>query len=239
MPPRGEPLPEDYTDDFPYELSYAAVQGKNLTRGWWAEYNPNRKEDNDEDSEMSDFETKFKAAEERERKELAAKKKPLASKSTNATVVKAAPGTMKAKSAATALAGRSVRTGRPTSTTAPKARQPLGAASRPLTTTKRAPIFDRANPRFTAAKAASNNTIGYSKGRVVSANRRPLSDIHDAPKAAEPKADKTSLAELLQLASVDINDGDDDLLGPSSNGLDVLSDDDEPEVFQLDAPQEL
>ncbi|EME39198.1 hypothetical protein DOTSEDRAFT_66253 [Dothistroma septosporum NZE10] len=242
MPPRGEPLPEDYTDDFPYELSYAAVQGKNLTRGWWSEYDPNRKEDNDDDSELSDFDQKFKAAEERERKELAAKKKPLASKSTNATVVKAAPGTMKAKSAATALGSRSTKMGPPTfsaPTAATKARQPFGAVNKPLTETKRAPIFDRTNPRFTAAKAASNSTIGYSKGRVVSANRRPLTDIHAAPKVEEPKEDKTSLAELLQLGSVHINDGDDDLLGRSNNGSDLLEDDDEPEVFQLDVPQDL
>ena len=125
-----------------------------------------------------------------------------------------------------------------TSATATKARQPFGAANKPLVSAKKAPMFDRANPRFTAAKAASNSTIGYSKGRVVSANRRPLVNIHAAPKAAERKEEKTSLAELLQLGSLDINDGDDDL-GSSNNGLDVLEDDEEPEVFQLDAPQDL
>ncbi|KAF2166449.1 hypothetical protein M409DRAFT_23089 [Zasmidium cellare ATCC 36951] len=235
MPPREVPKEEDYDDICPRDRDYSMLKGKNLTRGWLSEYLP-KKEDNGDDDELSDFEEKYQKAVEREKKELAAKKRPLSSKGTNATGSKAAPATMRAQNAASAL---SSRPSKPlvrkfgASTTAAKARQPMTSSS---TATKK-PIFEKGNPRFTAAKAASNSTIGYSKGRVVSAHRRPLSDIHSQP---EPKEEKTTLDQLLNLGSMEIADEDADLgLTSPNKGIDQLVEDDEPEVFQLEPPQEI
>lgn len=239
MAPRGVPKQEDYEDIWPRDRDYSMLQGKNLTRGWLSEYMP-RKEDNGEDSELSDFEERYQEAVEREKKELAAKKRPLAAKSTNATELKAAPTTMKAQNAASAL---STRPKKPVisefaaPTTAAKARTPAGSS---CSLTAKKPIFDKGNPRFTAAKAASNSTIGYSKGRVVSAHRRPLSQVYAQPSKAEPTEQKTTVGELLNLGSMEIADEDADLGFNSPNrGLDQLMEDDEPEVFQLDPVQDL
>ncbi|KAK4500192.1 hypothetical protein PRZ48_008378 [Zasmidium cellare] len=233
MPPREVPKEENYDDICPRDRDYSMFQGKNLTRGWLSEYLP-KKEENGEDDELSDFAEKYQKAVEREKKELAAKKRPLSSKGANTSGLKAASTTIKAQHAASALSNRTSKPsvpkfGAPSAST--KARQPTTSS----TATKK-PIFDKGNPRFTAAKAASNSTIGYSKGRVVSAHRRPLSDIHSKP---EPAEEKTTFDQLLSLGSMEIADEDADLGVTSSNkGLDDLVED-EPEVFQLDPPQEI
>lgn len=234
MPPREAPKEENYDDIWPRDRDYSMFQGSNMTRGWLSEYLP-EKEDNVDDDELSDdFEEKYKKAVEREKKEAAAKKRPLTSKGTN-TALKATPPTMRAQHAASALSSRSSKpaaANTSTSTTSAKTRQPTG------TSASRKPMFDKGNPRFTAAKAASNSTIGYSKGRVVSAHRRPLSDVHSQPPKQEPE-EKVTLDELLNLDSMEIADEDADLgSGLTNQGLDQLTED-EPEVFQLDPPEEI
>lgn len=95
-----------------------------------------------------------------------------------------------------------------------------------------------ANPRHTAARVASNTTLGYSKGRSVSAaTRRPLGDIHkkdDVKPAATqmPFGGGTTLDQLLGLSLVDQDDNDDlgaKPLAEMDEYEDALAD------FQLDA----
>lgn len=238
MPPREVPLPDIDEDIWPQDRQLTMFEGKNLTRGWWSEYAPDRHKTED-DPELSDYEENIRQCEERQKQEAEATKAkaaPLVNKSTNRVPLKTAPTTKKSHDAASASASRAANPV-PSRLTAPtaasKARQP--------TTTVRKPISDRGNPRFTAAKAASNSTIGYSKGRVVSAHRKPLADIHIKPaKSEEASKEKSFLDDLLSLGSIDIADGREDLgLTGSNDTPDPLMQDDEEEIFQLDPVEEL
>lgn len=236
MPSREVPLPEDFEDIWPRNRDYSALKGNNLTRGWYAGFAPHEEDD---DSELSDFDEKCRQAEERNKKELQAKRAS-ASRATSCstTGAKPAPTTVRAQSAASALGSR---LNKPTtkssnaSTVATKVRNPAVAS----TTSQKKPMFDRGNPRFTAAKVASNSTIGYSKGRAVSSARRPLSDTYTQPGGGaptKPVEKKSTLDHLLSLGSLEIEDeGADPASSDANAAFDLLvEDDDEPEVFQLD-----
>ncbi|CAK3843610.1 Hypothetical predicted protein [Lecanosticta acicola] len=241
MPPREVPLP-DYPDDIvPHDRTYTQFEGKNLTRGWYSAFAPQR---DPEEPDLSDYEEQLRKCEEREKKEQQkAKAIPMGTKSTTSQALRAKPTTLKAQNAASALASKpATKPGASRlTTTAAAAKAKVPASSH---ATKKQPMFERANPRFTAAKAASNSTIGYSKGRVVSANRRPLNEIHskqqdNAP--AETPRERNTLDDLLRIGTMDVS-GDNGDLGFSTSDGDLgglVDDEEEPEVFQLDPVEEL
>ena len=249
MPPRGTPLPDHPDDDcWQHDRTYPQFEGKNLTKGWWSEFQPQK--DGSED-ELSDFEEKLKKVEEKERKAAEAKK-VLADKSTNGglqtrkpAVKERPPSTLSSRTAASALS--SAPKARPTPsfaapTASAKARHPPALASRKPTGTISAP----GNARHTAAKVASNTTLGYAKGRQVSATaRKPLSDIYSKPTAGEavkkasptkmPFGGGTTLDDLLGLQSLTVNDDADEDLGDfGGKAAPALDEEDELADFQLE-----
>lgn len=240
MPPRETPLPDDFDHIWPADRTYPQFEGQNLTRGWYSAFAPQKDPD---EPYLSDFEEKLRKCEEnQEREKQKAKVAPLGKKSTNA---QAKPTTMKAQNAASALASRPAAAKKPgipsfaASTAATKARQPANST----VASKKHPMFDRGNPRFTAAKAASNSTIGYSKGRVVSANRRPLNEIHTKPQEDKQTEERYTLDDLLGLGTMDLS-GDSPGMGCDNCAAELgakglFDDDEEEEVFHLDPMEDL
>nr|POE63283.1 hypothetical protein CFP56_04186 [Quercus suber] len=240
MPPREVPLP-DHPDDWPADRTYQQFEGRNLTRGWTAINQPCKDEDAED---LSDLDTKLKKFEEREKNKRAQAKHTFletkgAQKSGQDTLVSVNKALgLDPRGAALALSsnGTTRRYASPTIST--KSRGPsVLAEKRTMGVTSRL-----GHVQHTAAKVASNTTLGYSKGRAVSANtRRPLSDIHREPSANNgtskfspmkmPFGTGSTLDELLGLASVDDDDNDDDdddddadtLIG-STPAIDVLDD---------------
>jgi hypothetical protein len=173
MPPRGVPLP-DHPDDWPIDRTYPQFEGKNLTRGWLSEFAP-IKDDNED--ELAELNAKIKRIE-----ELNAKKKTQQAKKTTGMrtspmqktnrdplTAKPAQG-LSSKSAASALSSST----KPSLGKAAKTPAPSALASKKTMPSIVAP----GNPRHTAAKVASNSTLGYSKGRAVSAStRKPLTGL--------------------------------------------------------------
>lgn len=212
-------------------------EGNNLTRGWWSEFAPKRDED---EPDLSDYEEKLRKCDKRNKAERQKQVKATAAlpKKAGGPGPRSAPSIQQAHKAASALSrgASQVTTSRTAAPTASAKAQVVQPG------TKR-PMFDRGNPRFTAAKAASNSTIGYSKGRVVSATRRPMLDLHAAPGPTNnsDKLDtKDILNQLLNIGSLDIDDDRADLgFDDTACGLDLLVHDEEPEVFQLDPVQHL
>ncbi|EME80380.1 uncharacterized protein MYCFIDRAFT_78121 [Pseudocercospora fijiensis CIRAD86] len=223
MAPREVPMKDDYEDFWPNELNLDVLKGTNLTRGWWGEYGPRKDED---DSELSDFGEKCRKLEEVQEK---GKKAKSAAKPVSRT---AAPPTIRAQNAASALGSKTTVPRFAAPTTAAKARQPISSS----TTTAKKPTPSLSNPRFAAAKAASNTTLGYSKGRAVSASaRRPLSDIHAKRQntaSKEPEKAITSLDELLGLKLETAEDDEDD---DDPFAVPEVASEEEEEVFQLDS----
>jgi hypothetical protein len=112
-----------------------------------------------------------------------------------------APSSLSAKRAASALSRSSSSTAlgprfaAPTATAAARSRpvntQPL--SGKPLT----APTVS--STRHAAATVTSRNTLGYARGRAVSAaSRRPLPTIHDKPATPTEKRTRTLLENLIQ-----------------------------------------
>lgn len=239
MAPREVPLNNDPDDILPLPMNLNALKGNNLTKGWWSEYNG--KEENDEDSELSDFEEKVKKAEAERKRWDASKTKPATSKLTTKVPLKAAPTTVRAQNAASALGSKKPAVPSFAAPTA-MAKARLAGSTVPAGR-KPAPIAG--NPRFAAAKAASNSTIGYSKGRSITASTRPpLSSIHSRPQAVKKVEElkRSTLDDLANFGAMDLDeeDGGDLGLGKSrSNGLDALPDNDEEDVFQLDPVEDL
>jgi hypothetical protein len=230
MPPREIPLP-DYPDEvWPHNREYPELQAKNFMRSWWSEHARQAAEDDD-----SDFEERYRKAVAEERQRDKAKLE-----SSGVT----------ARDAASALSHSSQPARRrPASnfaapTIAAKARQPA--------VIKKPSPIDR-HPRFTAAKAASNSTIGYSKGRAVSSSStRSLGDIHVRPVSAAtgpaPLKDivpdevkNRALQTSLKLSELFITDDDDgNALNFPSVVKSVDHDDfDELDDFQLDPIEEI
>jgi hypothetical protein len=203
MPPRSIPLRDHELDEeiFPHDRDLSCLQGRNLTRGWYSEYAQPRK--NDDEGELSDFAEKLKKAE-RKRKQVATAK----------------VGTVKARGAVGALSntktlgGAALRGGE---------RKPITTAmGKPSTMRGAAPV----NSRFAAAKVASNSTIGYSKGRVVS--RPKLNAV------VQPEKKTTALDDLLTgFGDLGIDDEEADMLG-LGGGQEIRGEDEDEEVFQLE-----
>jgi hypothetical protein len=241
MPPRGVPLPDHDDELLAAELDFTVLQGKNLTRGWYSEYG-SKKEDEDDDSELSDFEERVRQIEAAQKKTVEAKKRtvPATVQTLGTLGSRVAPGTIRAKHAASALATKSTnpKSAYVAPTASARARQPTIASSSVFRKKPTPP--PTGNPRFTAAKVASNSTIGYSKGRAVSASAgRPLSSFHSRPIVAKADpAEKTSLADLLGLKTLHIEDDEDADFGLSGM-IDVFAGEEEDDVFQLDAVQDI
>ena len=235
MPPREIPLP-DHPEDWPLDQSYPQFQRKNLTRGWYSEFAPKR--DDGDDSEMSDFDEKVRKfekdqAEKKAKQHAVIKSKPVPTKRN--PLAERAPPTLAARKASSALGSRapSVRSfAAPTAST--KARVPGMLASKK-------PVVGSitGNTRHAAARAASNTTLGYSRGRAVSGAARRLDDIHKKPETRPsgsqlPFGDgNTSLDQLLGLSLED--DRDDDDLGGKKNVR--FAEVEALDEFQLEVPE--
>ncbi|KAK0882148.1 hypothetical protein LTR87_004103 [Friedmanniomyces endolithicus] len=234
MAPRGVPLP-DHPDDWPHDRTYPQFEGENLTRGWWAEFG------------CGDFDEKVKQVEARQRTRQAAGK-------VRSAAVERHPATIRARGAASALSTAALPKQRSTPgfaapTAAAKARLPTApVVKRSLSTHTTAP----GNMRHTVAKVASNTTLGYSKGRAVSASaRQPLSAVHAKPAAGrdgareiamEAKVRSTTLDELLGIGRLSVSDepeAEDGLSGfDGDGGAPVLDLDDGLDDFQLASVEE-
>lgn len=245
MPPREVPLNNDPDDILPLSMNLNALKGKNLTKGWWSEYSG--KGENDEDSELSDFEEKVRKAEAEHKKRDAQKLKPAtkpsAGRAATAGPTKFAPTTVQARKAASVLSSRHTTKAAVPSFTAPTAMAKARLAGS-IMPAGRKPAPALGNSRFPAAKAASNSTIGYSKGRSVSATTRPpLSNLSSQPQAKSKveEPNRGTLDDLAGFGTMGLDDDEDgDLgLGVNRSGLDVLLDDEEEELFQLDPVEDL
>lgn len=237
MPPREVPLP-DYPDDWPHDRTYPQFEGANLTRGWWSEFAPKN-----DPEELSDFEEKINQLKERERREKAQQAKKSTPAKTTALqktsrdpLTAKAPQTLKAKHAASALANTTRAPvpsfAAPTSTS--QSRMPSSISSKKSTGASKTPVAP-GNSRHNAARAASNSTLGYSKGRAVSgAARSSITGTKggENPISEERKASpmKTSLDDLFPGAR---ETGDD-----MDGGVPVFEVVDGLDDFQLD-PVEL
>lgn len=243
MPPRGVPLP-DYPDDWPHDRAYPQLEGPNLTRGWAAEFfpPPSHYADDDDNDGLGDFNAKLKKVEEREARAkkiaAAAKAKQITKKDVPVVVSGGsgggmrAPSTLKSRDAASALS----------STNVPRFAAPTLAARARHDPAKKVVLAGAGNTRHTAAKVASNNTLGYSKGRAVSATaRNPLANVHAPLKAGEavPAKMPFTLEDLLGLGELELGEGDEKLGedgGMGALGLgDLVEEDEEAPLFQLDA----
>ncbi|KAK5133662.1 hypothetical protein LTR08_007516 [Meristemomyces frigidus] len=254
MPPRGVPLPDLPEDDWPTDKTFPQFEGGNLVRGWWSEFK-GRKDGGEE--ELSDFEEKVRQAEARqvagERKTAAlAEKKDVQQRVRKpAAAMPRAPSTLKSRNAASALSSTSTTTANTTRATpsfaAPTAAAKARLPSAPLASRKPTPL---ASARHTSAKAASNTTLGYSAGRAVSAGARkpqlagvfrqePMTGyevVKKAPVASDVFGGPTKLEELLGMVALGLGDeSGEEGLGGLGGEIDCEEEDEEDEVFQLQA----
>lgn len=249
MPSREIPLP-DHPDDWPHDRTYPQFEGNNLTRGWWSEFS--QQKGDDDDTDFSDFEEKLKQVEKREKLERqstqqSAKKSSTAKsnglqKTTSDPLRARPPSTLTSKNAASALSTQAKTPKTPSfaaPTAAAKSRLPSTLASKkPSSITQQA----TGNLRHGAARVASNSTLGYSKGRAVSASSKSgvarasgLQTVLASDRRTSPM--KTSLDDLFDMTeSLRIHDSGD---GEAVGSGDVKTDDDELAGFQLDAVVEL
>lgn len=82
------------------------------------------------------------------------------------------------------------------------------------------------NSRHAAARAASNTTLGYSKGRAVSSASRRLEDIHKKPQDVAPGLQLPFLGLSLE------DNREDGIVGEVD-----AHEEDALDEFQLDAPE--
>ncbi|KAK0937589.1 hypothetical protein LTR29_010811 [Friedmanniomyces endolithicus] len=246
MAPRGIPL-SDHPDDWPHDRTYPQFEGENLTRGWWAEFGGEGK-GVASDEEMSDFDEKVKQVEARQRARDAAG-------NVRGNAAERHPTTVRARGAASALSAaipqkQRITPGFAAPTAAAKARLPTNpVAKKHLSNSTTAPGN---NARHTVAKVASNTTLGYSKGRAVSASaRQPLSAVHAKPAAGrdgarevsmEAKERSTTLDEFLGMGRLSVSEETEPEDGLSESdrngGVPILDLDDGMDEFQLASVEE-
>jgi hypothetical protein len=236
MPPREIPLP-NHPEDWPLDQNYPQFQGKNLTRGWYSEFASKR--DEDDDSEMSDFDEKVQKlekeqADRRAKQHAVVRAKPVPT--ARNPLANRAPGTVAARKAFSALGSR--QTG-PRSFAAPTA---ATKARVPSMMTARKPIVGSTmtgNTRHAAARAASNTTLGYCRGRTASGAARHVDEVHKKPENKPTGSQMsfgggtTTLDQLLGLSLED--DREDDDLGSRIKAC--SGEDDDFDDFQLDVPE--
>ena len=205
MPPKEVPLPENYDEDMPpIDWNFPALEGANFTRGWLAHY-----ENPIEDDGRTRGEREFEEGLARDNKlrdekfdkmwsEMMAKedeeldhhfgikrespKKPAPKAALPKQSKTPAPSTIKARSAAAALAPA---TEKQPSFAAPTAAAKSRLPSSILPGRKLAkPIANPSAARDARATAASRSTIGYAQGRLnkaAASPRKPLSNVTRPP----------------------------------------------------------
>lgn len=224
MPPREIPMIDHELDTeiFPRNRDLSCLEGKNLTRGWWGEYAPQQQKD--DEGELSDIGEQIKELERKKKAQEGVDSKKIAK-----------VGSARAKSAVGALAKRETTVNGVRDSRKPLSALPTTAAriaaAKPIA---RSGLPAPGNPRFTAAKVASNSTIGYSKGRVVS--RPKIGIMGTRSVAGENKT--TTIADLLTgFGDLGINDEEADALGLGGWGEfkgEEEEEDSAGEVFQLE-----
>jgi len=216
MPPREVPLP-DYPDDiWPHDRVYPQLQKGDLTRGWWAVYS----EKVDDDAELSDLGEKLRAFDTKGRRKGNHGPNDQAQQPTRGAHAssKPIPKSLRAKDASAMLSSKPKQAAVPNyaaNTFAAKTRQ-ASQASRPASK-----VQGSVNSHFSAIRAASRSTVGYSHGRSISSTgrRRVYQDHEDNRPVASIFRDKSALDEFLPESDTD-------------DGLTELED--ELEDFQLD-----
>ena len=242
MPPRETPLPDHPDDCWPIDRTYTQLQGDNLTKGRW--FGPIHHGEKDPE-ELSDFEDKVKKLEQKtcavqKTKTGTPIKKAGLQKTTRDPLQSKAPQTLKSKSAATALATRT-RNDATSINAVPKTRPTPNVFAKPVTRTGMPPN----NPRYAAARATSNSTLGYSKGRAVSgATRKPLAGLYSDKETRGTTAGPASKAESPAGAALEALFGIEDLVVDDEGedaqvrGADAAVDfDDGLDDFQLPVPE--
>jgi hypothetical protein len=235
MPPREIPLP-DHPEDLSHDRNYPQFKGENFTRGWYSEFAAPPRDD-DQDGEMSDFDEKVRKLEKRQAERKAKQHAPVLSKpipSKRNPLADKAPSTVAARKASSALGMRSTNArsfAAPTAAT--KSRAPSVPASRKPTISSTM----TGNTRHAAARAASNTTLGYSRGRAISGAARRIDDIHKKPDDTTssdlPKPSVSGSTFLDQLIGLSLEDeAEDDNLG---GRMEVHAEEDEDD-FQLEVP---
>ncbi|TKA27727.1 hypothetical protein B0A50_04828 [Salinomyces thailandicus] len=169
MPPRGEPLPDHPDDCWPADRTYPQFSEENVTKGWLTEIRPQRVRD-----EGEEFEERVRELERQEQEVQHLPKKRTAQQQ---------PSTFASRKAASALSSSNTATAPSTSTATPsfaaptaaaKARRIPTASTTTTTTTTTLKHPSTRPPRsHTAARVASNTTLGYSRGRQVSRGTLP------------------------------------------------------------------
>lgn len=195
MPPRSVPLP-DYPDDI-HEMDFARIFDPKTMLGdivranvYEAAERFERKQEADSDRAQKQMEEAmardaFLAYGDPER--TARRQKLLAQ---DQAAEKASPSTVSSKSAASALSK--------TGTSGPRFAAPTVA-----TKARIVPLAPKStNANHNVATAASKSTLGYSKGRVVSASKRPgLSNAHRVPVVKRSGANPADQKVMERLAA--------------------------------------
>ncbi|KAF2725469.1 hypothetical protein K431DRAFT_342914 [Polychaeton citri CBS 116435] len=218
-PPREAPLP-DNPDDWPYERTFPQFEGRNFTRGWYSEFRPEADSDNDSLGDMEKFQSEMQRLVAEEQQELD-QKRELSTEGKRAGVAKTGkvidnfdvvPATMKARSAVIALSSNTSH-GRTPSFAAPTASAKARSVQSATTTQARDTSRVAGNFRHTAAKVASNSTLGYNRGRVVSRTK----------KVREHSASKESASAIITKAPSAPPPALEQIFGPSL-GLEEFAD---------------
>lgn len=234
-PPPEIPLP-DHPDDWPADRTYPQFEGQNLTNGWYSEFCEQAEDDGE--GIMEDLRQKLKKIEEHNMKKQQQQqltKKPAAVK--RSPMQKTARDPLSGKPAQSLTArGAASALSKPSSTmrfAAPTAATKSKAPSKIESKKSEPSPAAQGNARHIAAKVASNSTLGYSKGRAVSASKRsPFANLNS--EETEEGAPAKNGLDALFMQSLSIADEDADL-GSLSVQVGNESEDEGSEVFQLDA----
>lgn len=265
MPPRSVPLP-DYPDNL-HNLDYSAIfKRENMISDIWSGLRSPVKSEQEHEEAMA------KAQKRSERQILRAiAADPIlgngasslspstcddeADVSTNRS--KKGPSTLASKTAVAALskpAPQRPRFAAPTAST--KARAPLSVqVSKKPSSVLPPSAKPTADVNHAAATATSRSTLGYSKGRAVSASaRKPISEAHRAEVVRRPATavqqqdpikktgleyllqDDPELEEMLKRSIADAGQQDGIVDGVAAMGL-IEEDEDELKDFQLEVPE--
>ncbi|GAB7337633.1 hypothetical protein MBLNU457_g2929t1 [Dothideomycetes sp. NU457] len=222
MPPRSVPLP-DYPDDI-HEMDFARIFDPKTMLGDIVQANAyeaaerfERKQEADSDRAQKQMEEAmardaFLAYGDPER--TARREKLLAQ---DQAAAKASPSTISSKTAASALST--------TTSSGPRFAAPTAA-----TKARTVPLAPKStNGNHDVATVASKSTLGYSKGRVVSASKRPgLSNAHKVPVVKKSSANPADKKVMERLAAEEQRNQE-----LRDIGLGSLVDDDEAPLEEL------
>jgi hypothetical protein len=255
-PPHPVELP-DPPEDITYDDTFPYLRGKNLCAGYGEVYDVPRDEHGLTLQERKDQEAYAKHMKDFEDKWLEELKKPFQLEDEDGIVdnmIAAGPkkqgsniDTIRARNAVSVLSSK------------PQTRLPSAAMKETASSMQKKKLAHNPKPtnpslmRHNAAVAASRTTLGYSKGRNVSANlstkRLPVPNIKAGnidPSTIHPQEFKELCGELpigskmwqrfRAYGLFDNEEGDEDDLADQLYGMDMQSEE-EDEVFQLPMPE--